>query len=302
MKKITVIGSISTDLVVETSQLPKIGETIEGDAMTMSFGGKGANQAVAAARLGANVAMVGTVGLDDFGGQLIANLETNRILTEGVKRVTYSSGTAIIQLYNNDNSIIYVPGANNAITTADIDAVSETLLSSELVLIQNEIQQAVVEYVIEFCHQHKIQIVLNPAPARPIKAEHLEMLDYLTPNETEYEVIFPGQVMSETLAAYPNKLIVTHGAEGVYYHDGTQVVNVAGYKVEQVVDTTGAGDCFNGALSTAIVSGLNLKAAIQFANLAASISIQKLGAQTGSPSLAKIKDSEHYETKWDIEQ
>lgn len=299
--KITVIGSISTDIVVEATVAPAVGETIQGDQLSFSFGGKGANQAVAVARLGVETEMIGSVGNDVFGNQLIENLEKNLIKTEAVKQVEQSSGTAIIQLIQGDNSIIYIPGANNELTINDIENAKNTLQESQLVIIQNEVKAEVVQKTIDLCHELKTPLLYNPAPARPLSDDYIKKVTYLTPNETEFKVLFPNQNMEDVLAKYPNKLVVTLGYEGAAYHNGSEVKLVPSFKVDEVIDTTGAGDCFNGAFAVATVRGLAIDQAIKFANLSSSIAIQRFGAQSGNPTLKEIKEHQFYEKTWNFE-
>ncbi|MGX7104522.1 ribokinase [Globicatella sanguinis] len=299
--KITVIGSISTDIVVEATVAPAVGETIQGDKLSFSFGGKGANQAVAVARLGVETEMIGSVGNDVFGNQLIENLENNSIKTENVKQVDQSSGTAIIQLIQGDNSIIYIPGANNELTVKDIENAKSTLQESQLVIIQNEVKAEVVQNTIDLCLELNTPLLYNPAPARQLSEDYIKKVTYLTPNETEFKVLFPNQKMEDVLAKYPNKLVVTLGDKGAAYHNGVEVKMVPSFKVDKVIDTTGAGDCFNGAFAVATVKGLTIDQAIKFANLASSIAIQRFGAQSGNPTLKEIKEHQFYEKTWNFE-
>ncbi|MGX7074732.1 ribokinase [Globicatella sanguinis] len=299
--KITVIGSISTDIVVEATVAPAVGETIQGDKLSFSFGGKGANQAVAVARLGVETEMIGSVGNDVFGNQLIENLENNSIKTENVKQVDQSSGTAIIQLIQGDNSIIYIPGANNELTVKDIENAKSTLQESQLVIIQNEVKAEVVQNTIDLCLELNTPLLYNPAPARQLSEDYIQKVTYLTPNETEFKVLFPNQKMEDVLAKYPNKLVVTLGDKGAAYHNGVEVKMVPSFKVDKVIDTTGAGDCFNGAFAVATVKGLTIDQAIKFANLASSIAIQRFGAQSGNPTLKEIKEHQFYEKTWNFE-
>ncbi|MGX7098665.1 ribokinase [Globicatella sanguinis] len=299
--KITVIGSISTDIVVEATVAPAVGETIQGDKLSFSFGGKGANQAVAVARLGVETEMIGSVGNDVFGNQLIENLENNSIKTENVKQVDQSSGTAIIQLIQGDNSIIYIPGANNELIVKDIENAKSTLQESQLVIIQNEVKAEVVQNTIDLCLELNTPLLYNPAPARQLSEDYIKKVTYLTPNETEFKVLFPNQKMEDVLAKYPNKLVVTLGDKGAAYHNGVEVKMVPSFKVDKVIDTTGAGDCFNGAFAVATVKGLTIDQAIKFANLASSIAIQRFGAQSGNPTLKEIKEHQFYEKTWNFE-
>ncbi|GEK90440.1 ribokinase [Alkalibacterium kapii] len=301
MVKITVVGSISTDFIIETDKRPDIGETVEGQNLSTAFGGKGANQAVAAARLGAEVSMIGTVGKDTFADELLNNLKENRIITDDVERVTHlTSGSAMITVKDGDNSIIYIPGANNALTAERIEKAQETLKASDLVILQNEVPVEAIEKVIDLCSEIDTPVLYNPAPARKLNEASIEKVRFLTPNETEFSVLFPREDMVEVLKRYPNKLLITSGSKGVYYHDGIEVRLVRANKVIPV-DTTGAGDTFNGAFAVAWSSGLSIEESIRFGNLAASLSIQKKGAQTGIPTIAEMKGSSVYEKEWHIE-
>lgn len=300
MSKIMVIGSISTDFVVLTDRRPQVGETVTGNDFQTTFGGKGANQAVASARLGGDVSMVGTVGTDVFGSQLIQNLADNGIVTDNVERVTEKpSGSAHITIADGDNSIVYIPGANNEITVARIEQLKETLLTAAIVIVQNELPQPVIDEIITFCFENDIKTIYNPAPARVVAAEILEKATYFTPNESEFHQLFPDLTITEGLEKYPNQLILTMGSKGVYFNDGEKEVQIPSYKVVPV-DTTGAGDTFNGAFAVALSKGMSVQSSIQFGNLAASLSIQKMGAQGGMPTLEAMKASEDYEETWDI--
>ena len=259
-----------------------------GQLFTTVPGGKGANQAVAAARLGSNVQMVASVGNDSFGKELVGNLAFNAVNTSGV---ILSEGTATgianILLSDGDNRIIVVPGANHALTQEHIEKMNETIRQSKFVMMQLEIPIPTIEYALKNCSQMNIPVLLNPAPAGGFKKEFMDYIAYLTPNETECEVIF-GIDMEAVLEKYPNKLIVTLGSEGARYFDGEKHVIVEGFKTD-VVDTTGAGDTFNGALAHALAQGLDLESAVQYANAAASLSVEKFGAQGGMPAHDDVK-------------
>ena len=300
MSKITVVGSLSTDFVVRSNKRPDVGETIIGEEFTTTFGGKGANQAVAAARLGSAVSMIGTVGSDLFGKEIVMNLENNSIDTTFVERVTQKpSGSAHITVVDGDNSIIYIPGANDEITKQQINLAQSLLESSDVVIIQNETPLNSIEQVIQTCYEKGIKTIYNPAPAKKIDRKLIEKVTYFTPNESEFTLLFPELSLSEGMAKYPNKLIVTMGSKGVYFNNGEKEVHVDSYKVAPI-DTTGAGDTFNGAFGVALTSGLDMVSSIRFGNLAAALSIQKFGAQTGMPTLNELKESVYYEKEWDI--
>lgn len=299
MPKITVVGSISTDFVVTVNKRPKIGETIEGQSFATKFGGKGANQAVACSRLGAETHMIGAVGDDDFGERLLENLEENGISVNNVERVTHcSSGSAFITLSDGDNSIVYIPGANAELNKSTIEKAEKLVASSDIVLVQNETPKHIVETLIDLCHELTTPILLNPAPAREINEEFMDKVSFLTPNETEFSVLFPEKSVKEILEKYPNKLILTLGEKGAQYFDGKEMITVPSFKSNNVVDTTGAGDTFNGAFAYAYASGMVIEESIRFANLAASLSIQKEGAQIGSPTLNEMKGRNEFEKKW----
>lgn len=281
---ITVVGSINMDLVVQTDRFPKQGETTLGTLYTTVPGGKGANQAVAAARLGSEVQMIGAVGQDAFGTELVAGLESEGIQGESIKRIDGASGIANILLSEGDNRIIVVPGANYSVTAEEMVAFTEQLVASDLVIMQLEMPIPVIQQTLEICHQHGVPSILNPAPASGFTADFLPYCTYLTPNETEAKEIF-GENWEKALEEYPNRLVVTLGQKGAQFYDGQKHVTVSGFSTK-VVDTTGAGDTFNGALAVAIVEGQGFEEAVRFANAAASLSVEKFGAQGGMPNRA----------------
>ena len=285
---ITVIGSINMDLSVGTNSFPNQGETVLGDFFKTVPGGKGANQAVAASRLGSEVVMIGCLGNDPFGDSLLRNLKDEGVSVEMIEQTETATGIANILLHDGDNRIIVVPGANSCLSPQQIDTHWETIKSSSLVVLQLEIPTDTIDYTLRKCHEFGIPVLLNPAPAGNFNKEWITHATYLTPNETECESIF-GPDYKETLASFPNQLIITLGSKGACYHDGETIVQVTGYKTE-AVDTTGAGDTFNGALAHAIEKGYPLQDAIRFANAAASLSVEKFGAQGGMPTYPEVED------------
>ncbi|RIJ63890.1 ribokinase [Rummeliibacillus sp. POC4] len=286
---ITVIGSINMDLVVDTTIFPKQGETVLGNLFTTVPGGKGANQAVAVARLGGDLHMVGAVGQDSFGKELTNNLKVEGIDTQFVYATDEAAtGIANILLYEQDNRIIVVPGANALITPKEIDAAKSLIEKSEMVIMQLEIPADTVQYALQVCKDLNVPVLLNPAPAESFNPSWMDLVDYLTPNETECADIFSEDVES-ALEKYPNKLIVTLGSNGARYFDGKEHIFIEGYKTK-AVDTTGAGDTFNGALAYAVTNGQSLKEAVRFANIAASLSVEKFGAQGGMPTLQMVEN------------
>ncbi len=291
MAKIVVIGSASMDLVVTSTKRPGAGETVLGDSFKTVPGGKGANQAVAAARLGADVTMIGCVGEDSFGEMILSNLKSNGVITDHVEPVTgMESGTAHIILAEGDNSIVVVKAANDRITPDYVKQAAEVIQSADIVLIQQEIPEETVVHVSELCAKYQVPLMLNPAPARPVPSSVIERAAYITPNEHEAAILFGDEPLGDVLRRYPNKLIVTEGKRGVRYFDGLQEVVVPGYKVE-AVDTTGAGDTFNGAFAVALSEGMSIADSLRFANRAASLSVMKFGAQGGMPSRLEVEGS-----------
>ena len=285
---IVVIGSLSTDFIVESYRTPEKGETIVGDSFKTACGGKGANQAVAAARLGSDVSFIGAISDDGFGETLKANLRENNISCEHLETIeNESSGTAHITIYEQDNSIIFVPGTNGLVSPDMIKEKEMHIKEAEYVLIQNEIPIETTKYIIDFCFENDIKLIYNPAPFLPIETEYIDKCDLITPNENECEALF-GANYRDMIKRYPNKLLVTLGSEGCVYNNGTEDVSVPAYQTDPI-DTTGAGDVFNGALTAFLAQGRTLEAAIGYANLAAAISIRKIGAQGGTPTLEEWK-------------
>ena len=288
MKHIYVVGSMSMDLVVSTDQVPSKGETVLGNTFFTTPGGKGANQAVAAARLGDHVHMVGCIGNDTLGEQILKNFKNNHVNVEYVKKEEGPSGTAHITLADNDNSIIVVPSANNKVTATLVEAALSKANKGDIVLLQQEIPADVVTHAVHYCYENELTSILNPAPYRDISDDVLEQVTYLTPNETESENMFEGDI-DQALERYPDKLIVTQGALGAVFYDGLEQVEIKGIERE-VKDTTGAGDTFNGALAVGLQKGYSLAKAIAFANVAASHSVTEFGAQGGMPTLNDLKE------------
>ncbi|WP_187444600.1 ribokinase [Bacillus swezeyi] len=289
MSKICVIGSSSMDLVVTSKKRPKAGETVLGDSFKTVPGGKGANQAVAAARLGAEVCMIGCVGDDHYGKDILDNFQANGVLTDYVKPVTgQESGTAHIVLAEGDNSIIVVKGANDHVTPEYVQQALPALKEADIVLIQQEIPEETVDDVSELCKTLGIPLLLNPAPARPLRRETIENAAYITPNEHEASILFKGLSQEEALQRYPGKLFITEGKNGVRYHNGNEEKLIPAFPVE-AIDTTGAGDTFNAGFAIALSEGKDIESALRFANRAASLSVLKFGAQGGMPKREAVE-------------
>ncbi|MFD6439271.1 ribokinase [Peribacillus sp. NPDC060186] len=291
MIKIAVVGSSSMDLVVTSAKRPIAGETVLGDSFITVPGGKGANQAVAAARLGAEVTMIGCVGDDFYGEIILENLKKNHVNTRYVEPVTGAmSGTAHITLSEGDNSIIVVKGANDSITPEYVQKAKKIIEESDIVMVQQEIPEETVLYLAELCEKLQKRLLLNPAPARKISEAVIQQSSFITPNEHEFEILFDGRDRTEVLTEYPNKLFITEGKNGVRYFDGHEEKIVPSFVVE-AVDTTGAGDTFNAALAVAVAEGKSFDDCLLFANRAASISVTKLGAQGGMPTREEVERS-----------
>lgn len=289
MGKVVVVGSINVDMVFASDIRPKAGETVLGNSFSLIPGGKGANQAVAAAKLGAESTMIGCVGLDTNGDFSIDNLNAENVDTHCIDVVhDIPTGVANIIVAENDNSIIVIPGANYEVNKFVIDKYRDVILSADIVLVQLEVPLETVEYTLELCKKNNVRVLLNPAPAVELSRTMIENASYITPNEHELKIILGKDCdIEEEIKNYPNKIIVTLGSKGVKYFNGNEIVLIPSYKVE-VVDTTGAGDTFCGALAASIVRGDSLDEAIKFANKAAAYSITKLGAQSGMPTLEQL--------------
>lgn len=283
---ITVIGSLNMDLVIQMTNFPQQGETVLGEAFRTSPGGKGANQAIAAARLGSEVSMVGCVGNDDFGNTLRTVLEQEHVNTNTLMSASEPTGVANILVHHHDNRIIAVPGANYKLNPSHLDAVKDVIEQSKIVILQLEIPKETTAYALELCKDANVPVLLNPAPTANFDMQWMEDITYITPNEIECAQLF-GDNIDSILEKYPNKMIVTLGSDGARYFDGEYPIHVPGY-MTKAVDTTGAGDTFNGALAYALTEGQSLDEAVYFANIAASLSVEKLGAQGGMPTLSQV--------------
>ncbi|MCS0670474.1 ribokinase [Cytobacillus firmus] len=284
MQRIAVVGSINMDYFIESEVLPKLGETVLGENFFLSIGGKGANQAVAAARLGGDVSLFGSVGDDENSDLIIKKLEKENINLVNLQSVKgLPTGAAFIELCQSENRIIVVPGAN---THTNVDYVKKTateLLNYDVIVFQLETPLDMIEYLVPLLYEQGKTIIINPAPALTLSQELINKVTYVTPNEHEYKLVFnTNDSMEELLKKYPNKLIITCGSEGVRFFDGTEIKLVPSIKVIPV-DTTGAGDTFSGAFAVAIAEGNCLEDSIRFGNIAAGISVTKKGAQTGMP-------------------
>jgi ribokinase len=299
LQDLTVVGSCMMDLVTTVPRMPKMGETLVGHSFKMGFGGKGANQAVMAARLGASVSMIARVGVDDFGTNTINNFKNEGVEASQVRRLANAdTGTApIIVAEGGQNIVLIVPGANLLLKPEDLEESSEAIESARVVLCQLEIRQDAVLEAFKRAKAAGATTILNPAPAAPLKPEVLALADYVIPNETELEVLTEMDASSkEVILAGAKKLcirdgqvvIVTLGDKGSLVWDGRAAAWIE-TDVVNAVDTTGAGDAFIGSFATLIARGFDLHRAVLVANRIAAISVQNAGTQTSFPNQAELK-------------
>ena len=287
--RIAVVGSANIDLVTYTDQFPKPGETIFGEKFDLGFGGKGANQAVAAKLCGAEVFMIARVGSDLFGPATIKNFQDLGIDASHVREVEgVSSGVAPIFVDSTgQNRIFVVKGANDTLKSADVDAAARELKSVDCIVLQFEIPLETVYYTIQFAHRNKIRCLLNPAPAQPVDLKSIAYLDYFVPNENEAETISGSPVRNiedakkcaeKFLASGIRRVIITLGANGCLLAGNDGMEHVPGFAVK-TVDTTGAGDAFIGSFATFLGEGFPEPEAARRANLYAALSTVSPGTQ-----------------------
>ncbi len=294
--KIVVIGSVNTDMIIRTTRIPKVGETVLGDNFMQSRGGKGANQAVAAARLGAEVTLVARLGRDYFGQEACEALEKEGVNTRYILWDEKTpSGVALIMIDTEGEDIICVaPGANRKLSTEDILKVEEAIKSADCVLLQLEIPTKTVESAIRLASKHHVRVVLNPAPMVQLPKSVLEMVDVLTPNETEAAALagnntsHPRDLSAMIRRKFGVKnVIVTLGKEGAYL-TGDCSFNVPAFPVESV-DTTGAGDAFTGGLTVALARGDELEDAVRYASAVGALATTRFGAQSSLPTAQEVE-------------
>ncbi len=297
--KVCVVGSYNTDLAVRTPRIPVRGETILGTGFVTGPGGKGGNQAVAAARLGADVTMLVKLGTDSFGDLAAQNLIGEGIRSEYILRSPESpTGVAFIIVdQHGENVIVVAPGANNTLSPDDIENARESIIHSDVLLIQLEIPIETVEAAAMMAHSAGVKVILNPAPGQKLSAQLLQNVDVLTPNETEAQIISGKPVENldgARQAAYSmlgegiGAVVMTLGDKGALVTTAASSQHVPGTVVE-VIDTTGAGDSFSGALAVALAEGKDLIQAAQFANTAASIQVTRFGTAPAMPYRSEVQ-------------
>lgn len=289
MTRIVVVGSINMDLVTQAPRFPQAGETLLGRGFVTVPGGKGANQAVAAARLGAEVLLVGALGDDAFGDQLRAGLLGEGVDLAHVSRLpAQSSGTASITVAQGENQIVAVPAANACVTPAQVEAAGEAIARADAVLVQMEIPLDAVEATLRLGHRAGVPVILNPAPAQPLPADWLALARYLTPNQHELAMLLgadPHEDFRALMCRAPGAVVLTRGSEGAWFREEGEPIHQPGFAVE-AVDSTGAGDTFNAALAVYLDEGL--AEAVRKACAAAALSVTRLGAQQGMPRVAEL--------------
>ncbi len=302
-KLIVVVGSINLDFVAFAAEIPVPGQTVLGSNFETHFGGKGANQAVAAAKIGANVAMIGCVGSDSFGGELVKGLQSAGVHTEAVSQVSGPSGVALITTdRHGENSIVVIPGANAHVTPSVLEKHDALLRSASVILAQLEIPLESIEFLASRATALGVPLILDPAPARPIASNLLSQCSWITPNETEVRILScieahssssqqldDNEIVSSLRSLGAKNILLKQGARGVTIAaEGQPLLHVPGFSVN-AVDTTAAGDAFNGAFASALVSGKSLGESARFANAVAALSVTRKGAQPSMPSLSEVE-------------
>ena len=292
---IVVVGSFNTDLIAYMQRMPRPGETVHGQSFSTGAGGKGSNQAVAAARLGADVAFIGRVGNDVFAELAYEIWNAEGINSDFVVRdETVATGVAPIFVdHAGENSIVVVLGANLRLQQSDIDAARERIAAADALIVQLEINLDMVRYALETAKELGVATILNPAPAAALAPETLQLADYLTPNETELESLCDGAVDDVETAARSlltrddQTAVVTLGANGAQIVTRDTSSQHPAFSVE-VVDTTGAGDAFNAGLAVGLAEGMALEDAVRFANATAALCVTKPGTAASTPYRAEV--------------
>ena len=289
MARVVVVGSINMDLVTLAPRFAGPGETVLGERFLTVPGGKGANQAVAAARLGAEVTLIGALGDDALGEQLREGLAREGIALDHVSRIDdCGSGTASITVAGGENEIIVVPAANARVTPAQVEAAGDAIARADAVLVQMEIPLESVEATLRLGHRLGVPVILNPAPAQKLPTEWLKLARYVTPNQHELAILLGAdgaQDFRTLMRQAPGPVVLTRGGEGAWYREDGEPMHQSGFAVD-VVDTTGAGDTFNGALAVFLHEGL--PQAVRKACAAAALSVTRLGAQGGMPTRVEL--------------
>jgi ribokinase len=295
---IYVVGSSNTDMVVKSDKLPAPGETVMGGNFLMNPGGKGANQALCASRLGGKVIFICKVGNDLFGKQALQQFKKESIITDFiVTDLNLPSGVALINVdHDGENCISVAPGANGSLRSSEVIVAFDDLTPEDILLIQLEIPLDTVTFSIKSAHERNVRVILNPAPAQHLSDDVLQCLYMITPNETEAELLTGIKVIDEETAELAaarlvqkgcKNVIITLGSKGAFLFSET-MCRVIPAPAVTAVDTTAAGDCFNGALAVALSEGMELDEAVTFACKVAAISVTRMGAQSSIPSRKEV--------------
>ena len=299
MKKIVVLGSMNMDLTILADPFPGKGETVTGSGYAEIPGGKGANQAVAAGRMGADISFISAYGNDGFGSTLINELMKSNVNTDNIMRMDTHTGIAlIVREADGDNRIILAAGANGQIVPSRIETLKSVIVEADLLLLQLEIPLETVEYSASLAKKSGTTVILDPAPAVKLSDELLSNVDYLLPNEHELDLVLGGVSgsLAEKAAILINKgvgkVILTEGDKGVTIVSNNQEIKIEAPKMN-AVDTTAAGDTFTGAFAYGLAKDWEMKRAAQFAVKAASLSVTKVGAQSSIPWLREVEVMEN---------
>ena len=297
--KILVVGSLVMDLIVETERFCGAGETVIGKRFSTAPGGKGANQAVQAARLGAEVTMVGKVGCDDFGKALVSSLNQSGVNTEFVfKTSEASSAVGNVQIEANENGtenrIIVVPGANFELKVEDVEFLKDKIDEFDMVILQHEIPLQVNQVVAKYAKQKAVRVMLNPAPSAAVPQELISSVTYISPNEHEAQDLTgeTAQNLEKSISLLhkmgAENVIITLGKKGCAFSDGKEIKLSPSIDVAKTLDPTAAGDSFIGAFCTAVSAGVHVDEALVFANCTAGITVSRMGAQTSLPHFDEV--------------
>lgn len=291
---IAVIGSINMDYSSKVMNLPREGETVQSQTFQMMGGGKGANQAIAASRLGTQVFMIGAVGLDGAGKSLLGRLKGEGVDTRGIYELEEPTGNALITIdAAGNNTIVVYPGANAFVTPKMIDAHSEVLYSCRAIVLQLEIPLDTVYYVCSLAHDRGIPIILDPAPATMLPRDIYTKIHTITPNETEIKTLTGTNDIEEgakhLIDLGVDEVIVTLGGQGCFYTNGVENLYVDGFSTE-TIDSTAAGDSFNGAFATAMVEHRSIQEALRLSNAVGSLTTTKLGAYDALPYRREVEE------------
>ena len=297
MKKLVVLGSSNIDHIAQMAAFPRAGQTLHGHAYSQAYGGKGANQAVAACKQGAAVQFISTLGEDAVGAEMLGHFAALGMDVSAIARVPQATGMAMIWLNDaGENSIVVVAGANAALDAARVETQANAIAAADMLLMQLETPLAGVLRAAQIAHHHGVPVILNPAPASALPDELFACVDIITPNETEAQALTGIAVEDESGAAQAAavlhdkgvaKVLITLGARGVYASSGGQGHSYPSFRV-QARDTTAAGDTFNGALAAALLQGDKWQDAIRYAQAAAALSVQSLGAQPSIPERTAV--------------